>query len=461
MTTILTIIITILVLSFLVFIHELGHFIAAKLSGVRVREFSIGFGKSIFQKNYRGTKYKIGLVPLGGYVQLEGEAQNTGPDSFRAKKYPAKLFILFAGVMMNLLYTIIVFSIFLAATGYQFALPKFSNFNFTNTKEVVTAFPITVFDIDQSLMIANYLEEEENIIGINGQRFNSIEEFDSMVAEANDEEVAVEFLDLETFKSYSKNVRFEELEVAPLVITAISEESPVKENFEIGDRIISINETDIDSAEKLNETLEKNEGQSVSVLVKDKDGLERTELIKVELQNISEDGIKIYLNVALSQYKYGFALTYDNQTNKETYFISYNPNLLAGSSLTYDVFRYQFAALGSIITDARESGDYSEVANSVGGVPQLGDQVSQVVEFEAFVFLIPLSGLLSLALATFNVLPFPALDGGQAFAATIEFVTRKKIPDNILNIVNLVGFAFLIILAIIVTIKDIIQLGWI
>lgn len=461
MTTILTIVITIILLSFLVFIHELGHFSAAKLSGVRVKEFSIGFGKSLFKRNYKGTSYKIGLIPLGGYVQLEGESQNTGPDSFRAKKYPAKLFILFAGVAMNLIFSIILFSIFLAATEYQFALPKFTNFNFTNTNKVVSAFPVTLYDIDKTSLTSQYINEEENIIGIDGVRFKSIEEFESLLEQKQGEIVQAEFIDFETFNTYYKEVEFNESVDSSLIITSIAENSPVKDNFNLGDRIISINGVQIDSAEKLNSTLEENEESEVEVLVKNEAGVERIEKFKVVLQDINEDNVRIYLNVALSQYKYGFAISYDFQTNKETYFIKYNSNLLAGSALTYDVFRYQFSALSSIITDARESGDYSEVANSVGGVPQLGDQVSQVVEFDAFIFLIPLSGLLSLALATFNVLPFPALDGGQAFVSTIEFITRKNIPDNVLNIVNLVGFGFLMILALLVTVKDIVQLGWI
>ena len=62
-----------LVLSFLVFFHELGHFLAARYFGVTVNVFSIGFGKQIYSKVWRGTRWQIALIPLGGYVQMKGQ----------------------------------------------------------------------------------------------------------------------------------------------------------------------------------------------------------------------------------------------------------------------------------------------------------------------------------------------------------------------------------------------------
>ncbi len=107
-----------LVLSFLVFFHELGHFLAARYFGVRVHVFSIGFGKQIFAKEWRGTTWQLSLIPLGGYVKMKGQDDSNpalienGDDSYNTKKPWQRIIILFAGPFANfLLAAILYFSI--------------------------------------------------------------------------------------------------------------------------------------------------------------------------------------------------------------------------------------------------------------------------------------------------------------------------------------------------------------
>jgi len=101
------IIISLLAISFLIFFHELGHFLVARFFGVRVEVFSIGFGKKIFTKNYNGTQYALSMIPLGGYVQMKGQ-DDTDPtktsddiDSYNTKKPWQRIFILLAGPVAN------------------------------------------------------------------------------------------------------------------------------------------------------------------------------------------------------------------------------------------------------------------------------------------------------------------------------------------------------------------------
>ena len=104
-----------LVLSFLVFFHELGHFIAAKFFGVKVQVFSIGFGKSIYSKEFRGTKWQLAIIPLGGYVKMKGQddskptLKEEGSDSYNMKKPWQRVVILFAGPFANFILAAILY----------------------------------------------------------------------------------------------------------------------------------------------------------------------------------------------------------------------------------------------------------------------------------------------------------------------------------------------------------------
>ena len=102
----------IVLLGFLIFIHEGGHFIMAKLCKVTVNEFAIGFGPKILQKQGKETKYTLRLIPLGGYVNMEGEEEASDKEgSFSKASIPKRLAIVFAGPIVNILFAIIVYFI--------------------------------------------------------------------------------------------------------------------------------------------------------------------------------------------------------------------------------------------------------------------------------------------------------------------------------------------------------------
>lgn len=106
-----------LVLSFLVFFHELGHFLAAKYFGVKVYVFSIGFGKQIYAKEWKNTTWQFALIPLGGYVKMKGQddtkpaLNEQGDDSYNNKKPWQRIIILFAGPFANFLLASILYFI--------------------------------------------------------------------------------------------------------------------------------------------------------------------------------------------------------------------------------------------------------------------------------------------------------------------------------------------------------------
>ncbi len=126
--TVLYLLIAILVFGFLIFIHELGHFIAAKLCGVRVNEFSINMGPKLFGWKRGETQYSFRLLPIGGYCAMEGEDEDTGdPRAFTAAKWWKRLIILCAGSFMNLLTGFVVVAI-LFGFFYQIPTSKIVSF---------------------------------------------------------------------------------------------------------------------------------------------------------------------------------------------------------------------------------------------------------------------------------------------------------------------------------------------
>lgn len=457
MNFLLTLFFLILILGFLVLIHELGHFLAAKAVGVHVHEFAIGFGNPIFSKTYKGTRYKINTIPLGGYVQLEGEREDTGPGSFRRKPLPAKALVLLAGVGMNFIFACIFLTIFLLATGSKFILPNYSNYNFSNVSSQNSYFPISVVEVDQDRSWDQSLTDK-TIVGINNQKIESFEDFQNKIYRNLNQDTEFEVLDLDTFKTTKEtyNVNFLTKQgYFPINIEEVVSDE-MKNYLKSGDVIIGIDSKHFTSFEDFTAIIDNYQNSEVNFQMLNSDGTIENRLVKLGQRNA--EGQLLYARLS---YGLGLGVSYDTATNKESYFLSYNKNLLSGTSLTYDLSIYQLKVLASLIGDAFKTGDYEQVSNAVGGVPRLGEEVGQVVNFQAFTFLIPLTALVSIALATANILPFPALDGGQLTIAIIESVTRRRILDKILNLINMTGFTILIAFSIFVTIKDVVQLGWI
>lgn len=156
-----SIIFAIVLFSILIFVHELGHFLAAKASGVQVNEFSMFMGPAIWKKKKGDTLYSIRCIPIGGYCAMEGEDQETdSPNSFQKAAWWKRLCILIAGSAMNLLIGILLFSIFFGT--------------------VYTAFPSTQIDTFtdcSTLQGENALLPGDRILKIDGERLFTTDDF--------------------------------------------------------------------------------------------------------------------------------------------------------------------------------------------------------------------------------------------------------------------------------------------
>lgn len=114
----------IFLLGFLVFIHEGGHFLVAKFCKVKVNEFSIGFGKAIWKKQGKETTYSLRIIPLGGFVQMEGETENSEDlRAFSNASILKRIAIVSAGAIVNIFFGIIVYFLLVSVVGLQFVDP--------------------------------------------------------------------------------------------------------------------------------------------------------------------------------------------------------------------------------------------------------------------------------------------------------------------------------------------------
>ena len=155
-----TIVFAILLFSFLIFIHELGHFVAAKLSKVRVNEFSMFMGPAIFKKQVGETLYAIRCIPIGGYCAMEGENEDTeDPHSFQKAAWWKRLIILIAGSFMNFLTGVVLIAIILSCSK-----------NYADTK-------LVSIEPNSSVAVAGGLQAGDRILSFNGTKVDIYADF--------------------------------------------------------------------------------------------------------------------------------------------------------------------------------------------------------------------------------------------------------------------------------------------
>ncbi len=197
-------IVAVLMLAFLIFVHELGHFTIARICGVKVEVFSIGFGKKLCFFKLFGTQFALSLIPLGGYVKLKGMdkeengTNETANDSYVQKSPFQKLWILFGGAFFNFLFAILVY-FFLALSGEKVLLP-------------------VIGDLDKNALEAGLLKGDK-ILSINHEKIASFREIRSVVARARGELV----LEIE------RNHQILEKRLTPKIVAVISDSNDPNE----------------------------------------------------------------------------------------------------------------------------------------------------------------------------------------------------------------------------------------
>lgn len=433
----------ILSLSLLIVLHELGHFIPAKLFKTRVEKFYLFFDYkfSLFKKKIGDTVYGIGWIPLGGYVKISGmidESMDTEqmeeepqPWEFRSKPAWQRLIIMLGGVFVNFVLGIFIYIMLMYAYGENF-LPN------ENLKDGIW--------VQDSLAVDLGLQTGDKVLTIDGQ---AIQKFHSLPLEFINgteysierngqiiqQQIPIDFISklVERGKDAGNflSPRY------PFVIGAISKGSPnVNSGLQAKDIVIAINGNPITYFDEAEVELDKLKAQNASVTI------QRGNETK-EVQVIVTDKGKLGVGVGLPSLKDLEKLGYYKLANV-TY--SFSEAIPAGFQKSYKTLTNYMKQLKKIFNPS--TGAYK----GLGGFISIGSIFPSEWSAESFW---NITAFLSIMLGFMNLLPIPALDGGHVVFTLWEMITGKKPSDKFLEYAQVVGFILLLTLLVFANGNDI------
>jgi len=424
------ILLAILALSFLIIIHELGHFLVAKAFKVKVNEFSLFMGPKLFAFTKGETTYSLRLIPLGGYVKMEGEEEASDDDrAFNKKPIRVRAAIIAAGPIMNILVAIVFAFIIMAQSGFY-------------TTQVKTILPGSV------------AEKAGIQVGDKLHKYN-----DKTIFQVNDLEIFAYPLTNESVNlQYERNGETKTVNITPPrqsgymlgfqpktadgsesnIVADVTDKSPAMEaGLKNGDRIIKLNGTPISSRQDIAKVVEQ-VGQSDVIITVTRDENELTlKPIVPMVRKISELSA---IGVNFEHTKGGFA---------NTLVQSVNYNISISRSIYYSI-GWLFTGTVPVSDLMGPVGITTTIKDVVAQSPSLMDKVFNLLSFTA---------MISINLGLVNLIPFPALDGSKLVLLLVEGIRKKPLNPEKEALITMIGFVFLFILMIYATFNDILRIG--
>ena len=430
-----------LLISIIVFIHELGHFSFARIFGVRVLDFSIGFGKSIKSWETKSkTIFNLRLLPFGGYVKMNGEEfseKSQSNDSFSSKKYYQKLLITLGGPIFNFILAIAIFFVI-------------------NLFGIYKIMPIVGDVLPDSIAFKQGIEKGDLISKIDGTEIFSISDaqlvLSKRLGESGDLEIEILrnenslkfYLPINNWLSSKEpsNLLHELGIFPPLepIIGSVIEASPAADGgIKPGDKILEINNKSVIFWGDIREEINKSGGNEILVKIfKDN----QTDILRIK-PNLSKNNVNWLIGISSS-----FEIS-DKVRVMEKF--SLKDSFKNSISQTYSVIENSITFIKKII--------FGQVsAKNLGGPVMIGQYAGESVIYGGLYSFFYLIALISISLGIVNLFPLPVLDGGQALILTIEKIIGRDLPDNILEFFYRLGTAFLIFLFVFVFFNDIFRI---
>ncbi len=413
MTTIqpiLNVLLALLVLLFMITVHEFGHFTAGRLLKFQINEFAVGMGPKIFSKKAKdGTLYSLRALPLGGFCAFEGENDDTSnPRAFHNQKPWKRIIVLLSGALFNFVSAIIICSIVFLCYGDT--VVKVNN----------------VYDYAPTI---NQQLEGKTLYKINGKRLYVLDGIsryldDQMTIEVIDENGNVQTIDGVQLGTYFTPM------VSKVNNSAIGESRPLT----AGDTLYSATLTD----GTVKYFCKQNDFKTILTEINGEFTL-RVFDSKGNYYNYLVDSSTVLSNVQVQESSYtgmGMSISY------QKYKFGVGESLLRVVPYCFQTAMMVLRSLGGIITGAVG-------LEQVGGPISTISMTSQIVStgFANVLFLIV---LISVNLAVFNLLPVPALDGCQIIFTIIEWIAGKPINRKVQSWINGIGLVLLLGFAILV-----------
>jgi len=424
----------ILSLSLLIVLHELGHFIPAKLFKTRVEKFYLFFDYkfSLFKKKIGDTVYGIGWIPLGGYVKISGmidESMDTEqlqeepkPWEFRSKPAWQRLIIMLGGVFVNFILGIFIYIMLMYSYGEKY-LP---NENVTDGVWV-----------QDSLALNIGLQNGDKILSVDGEKIKKFRDItvefingNNFTIERNGEiiekELPIDFID--QLISRGKDAGMIVRPRSPFMIAEFQENS-LNSSIDLQDKdiVTGINGQSLKYYDEVDALLKENKGKEITLTLK------RDETTKTITANVSEKG-----KLEVVVYGMGFSdlgrLGYYDLADIS---YSFGEAIPAGINKSYETLVNYMKQLKKIFNPS--TGAYK----GLGGFKSIMDIFPTSWNWADFW---NITAFLSIMLGFMNLLPIPALDGGHVVFTLWEMITGKKPSDKFLEYAQLVGFVLLIAL---------------
>ena len=431
----------VVLISIIVFIHELGHFSFARLFGVRVLDFSIGFGKSIKSWETKSkTIFNLRLLPFGGYVKMNGEEileKSQSSDSYSSKKYYQKLLITLGGPIFNFVLAIIIFFII-------------------NLLGIYKILPITGDVLPNSIAYQKGIEKGDLISMIDNIPISSFSEaqlaLSKRLGDSGDLKIQIVrndntfdfFLPINNWLSSKEpsNLLYELGIFPPLkpIIGSVVEASPAaKGKIKSGDKVLEINDKPITYWGDIREEINKSRGNEI--------------LVKILREN-KIDTLRVKPSLAENTFNWQIGISSSFEISDKVRVLekfSVKDSLKNSLSQTYMVIENSMTFIRKII--------FGQVsAKNLGGPVMIGQYAGESVIYGGFYSFFYLIALISISLGIVNLFPLPVLDGGQALILTIERIIGKNLPDKLLDFFYKLGTLFLLSLFVFVFLNDIFRI---
>lgn len=426
-------VIALLILSGVIIFHELGHFLFAKLSHVKVNEFAFGMGPRILSFKKGETVYAWRLFPIGGMCAMQGEdEEDSSEGSFQKAKVWQKILIVAGGPLFNFLLALIISLIVIFSIG---------------------ADPCRITSVEQSSAAAKAgLQEGDIITSFNGGGVSNSRELYMylMLDGVPTDEIRLSYVrDGKNYsisyvpdytEKYLIGISYSDSSDGGMVISAVSSDSPAESSgIQVGDTITAINGQNVSNGEEYANYISEHplDGSEIAITYS-RGNTETTVNITPKSTRQAQGGFSF--NMArekmgiFESIKYGFGE------------LKYWINTTVKSIASLFTGRFKVTDLSGPVGVVSTIGSAYEEAAVSGGA------------FEVLMTMLNMVILLSANLGVMNLLPLPALDGGRLIFLFIEAIRRRPCNQKIEGIVHFVGIVALLSLAVFIAVNDVIKL---